>query len=166
VAEHTGTGRAAFPEWLAFIRHHLENPAVKSALGNLTQQAQDLVASFGPTLVRGRRRLVGVFGFVASVAIIPVYLFFFLLSGNADPTRRLSEHLTFLKDEHRDDVVFLIREFLASSSPFPRPAADRVHHGRAAGDRVFPRGAQVRPRPRLDRRVDQTSSRISGPSSA
>jgi predicted PurR-regulated permease PerM len=105
-------GEQHFPEWLAFIRHHLENPAVKSALGTLTQQAQDLVASFGPTLVRAGAGLVGVFGFVASVAIIPVYLFFFLLSGTADPTRRLSEHLTFLKEEHRGDVVFLIREFL------------------------------------------------------
>ena len=105
-------GEDHFPDWLAFIRRHLENPAVKSAIGTLTQQAQDLVASFGPSLVRAGAGLFGVFGFIASVAIVPVYLFFFLLSRNADPTRRLPEHLTFLREEHRADVVFLIREFL------------------------------------------------------
>ena len=101
-----------FPEWLAFTRRHLENPAVKSALDTLTGQAQDLVALLAPSLMRAGAGLFGVFSFVASLAVIPVYLFFFLLSSQDDPVRRLPEHLSFLKNEHRDDVVFLIREFI------------------------------------------------------
>lgn len=101
-----------FPEWLAFARQHLENPTVKSILTGLTQQAQDLLTLVAPSLKSAGAGLASAFGFAASVAIIPVYLFFFLMSRDADPTRRLPEHLPFLKDEHRDDVLFLIREFL------------------------------------------------------
>lgn len=100
-----------FPEWLAVVRPHLDNPTVKAALDGLTQQAQDLLGHLAPTLKSAGAGLFGLFGLVASVAVIPVYLFFFLLT-NADPTGSLSEHLPFLKKDQREDVVFLVREFL------------------------------------------------------
>ncbi len=100
-----------FPEWLAVIRPYLDNPTVKAALDGLAQQAQNLFGHLAPTLKSAGAGLFGIFGFVASVAVIPVYLFFFLLS-NSDPTRGLSAHLPFLREEHREDVVFLVREFL------------------------------------------------------
>jgi predicted PurR-regulated permease PerM len=105
-------GELHFPEWLAISRRYLENPAVKSAVETLTQQAQDLVTHLVPSLKEAGAGLFGVFSLVASLAVIPVYLFFFLLSSSDDPTRRLADHLTFLRPEHRNDVVFLIREFL------------------------------------------------------
>ncbi len=101
-----------FPEWLQFARRHLENPSVKSAVGTLTGQAQDFIALLAPSLKHAGAGLFGLFGFFASLAVIPVYLFFFLLSSQDDPVRRLPEHLPFLKPEHRDDVVFLLREFI------------------------------------------------------
>ena len=100
-----------FPEWLAIGRQYLDNPTVKAALDSLTHQAQNLLGQIAPTLKSAGAGLLGLFGFAASLAVIPVYLFFFLLS-NDDPTRSLSDHLPFLKKEHRDDVVFLVREFL------------------------------------------------------
>jgi predicted PurR-regulated permease PerM len=100
-----------FPEWLAIVRPYLDNPTVKSALDGLAQQAQDMLGHLAPTLKSAGAGIFGIFGFVASLAVIPVYLFFFLLSNN-DPTRGLPAHLPFLKDEHRADVVFLVREFL------------------------------------------------------
>jgi predicted PurR-regulated permease PerM len=106
-------GEEHFPEWLAIARRYLENPAIKGALDTVTQQAQDLIAQFAPSLKQAGAGIFGFFGFVASLAIIPVYLFFFLLSGTNDPTRRLPEHLAFLRTEHRDDVLFLLREFLS-----------------------------------------------------
>ncbi|MSU45987.1 MAG: AI-2E family transporter [Lacunisphaera sp.] len=104
-------GEQHFPDWLVFIRRYLDNPAIKSALDGLTQQAQDLVGHLAPSLKAAGAGLFGFFGFVASLAVTPVYLFFFLLS-NGDPTKSLPEHLPFLQREHRDDVVFLVREFL------------------------------------------------------
>lgn len=104
---------AHFPEWLAVARRYLENPSVRSALDSLAAQAQDFAGQLAPSLKAAGAGLYGFFAFVASVAIIPVYLFFFLLSGDSDPTRRLGDHLPFLRPGHRDDVVFLVREFLA-----------------------------------------------------
>lgn len=104
-------GETHFPEWLAIIRPYLDNPTVKAALDGLTQQAQDLLGHLAPTLKSAGAGIFGIFGLVASLAVIPVYLFFFLLS-NDDPTRSLPEHLPFLQKEHREDVVFLVREFL------------------------------------------------------
>ncbi len=105
-------GEQHFPEWLEVAKRYLDNPAVKNALAGLTAQAQDLVSHIAPTLKSAGAGLFGFFGFVASLAIIPVYLFFFLLSS-ADPVKGLAGHLPFLKDEHRRDVLFLVREFLA-----------------------------------------------------
>lgn len=100
-----------FPEWLAVARPYLDNPTVKAALEGLAQQAQDVLGHLAPTLKSAGAGIFGLFGFAASLAVIPVYLFFFLLSNN-DPTRALPDHLPFLQKEHRDDVVFLVREFL------------------------------------------------------
>ncbi len=105
-------GERHFPEWIEVAKRYLDNPAVKNALVGLAEQAQDLVGHIAPTLKSAGAGLFGFFGFVASLAIIPVYLFFFLLSG-ADPVKALSGHLPFLKDAHRQDVLFLVREFLA-----------------------------------------------------
>ena len=104
-------GEQHFPEWLAVVRRYSEHPAIKGALNGLAQQGQDLLGHLAPTLLQAGAGLFGVFGFVASLAVIPVYLFFFLLSDQ-DPAKSLPEHLPFLKKEHRDDVVFLVHEFL------------------------------------------------------
>lgn len=104
-------GEVHFPDWLAAVRPYLDNPTVKSALDGLAQQAQNFFGHLAPTLKSAGAGLFGLFGVVASLAVIPVYLFFFLLS-NSDPTRGLPAHLPFLNEEHRDDVVFLVREFL------------------------------------------------------
>ncbi len=105
-------GEQHFPEWLAQVRRYTDNPSVKNAFDGLMKQAQDMIAHLAPTLKSAGAGIFGVFGFIASLAIVPVYLFFFLLSGNEDPTRSLPKHLAFLSAEHRDDVTFLIKEFL------------------------------------------------------
>jgi len=104
-------GELHFPEWLAVGRRYLEHPAVKSAVDGLGSQGKDLLGHLAPTLKSAGAGLFGLFGLAASLAVMPVYLFFFLLS-RAEPTRSLAGHLPFLKSEHRDDVVFLVREFI------------------------------------------------------
>jgi predicted PurR-regulated permease PerM len=104
-------GEVHFPEWLAIVRPYLDNPTVRAALDGLAAQAQDFIGNLAPTLKSAGAGIFGIFGWIASLAVIPVYLFFFLLSNN-DPTRSLPAHLPFLKEEHRADVVFLVREFL------------------------------------------------------
>ncbi len=105
-------GEQHFPDWLAQIRRYTANPTVKNALDGLLAQAQDMITHIVPSLKSAGAGLFGIFGFIASLAIVPVYLFFFLLSDNEDPTRSLPKHLSFLNTQHRDDVTFLIREFI------------------------------------------------------
>ena len=105
-------GEQHFPDWQAVSRRYLDNPAVRNAVGTLGREMQDFVAHLVPSLKQAGAGLFGIFGFVASVAIVPVYLFFFLLSSTDDPTKRLPEHLAFLKSEYREDVIFLLREFI------------------------------------------------------
>lgn len=100
-----------FPDWLDVVRRHLDNPTVKSALEGLAKQAQDVFAHLVPSLKQAGAGIFNVFGFVAALAVVPVYLFFFLLSDR-DPTRQLPENLNFLKEDHRDNIVFLVREFI------------------------------------------------------
>jgi len=104
-------GETHFPEWIAFARQYLEHPAVKSVVDGLSGQAKDMLGHIAPTLRSAGASLFGFFGLVASLALMPVYLFFFLLS-RAEPTTSLAGHLPFLREEQRDDVVFLVREFL------------------------------------------------------
>lgn len=101
-----------FPEWLATFRKYSDVPAVKNALAALTAQMQDFATHIVPSLKQAGAGLFGLFGVVASLAIIPVYLFFFLMANRSDPTRRLADHLVFLRPNHRDDLVFLVREFV------------------------------------------------------
>ncbi len=100
-----------FPEWLDTARRYLENPAIRRAVDALTAQLQDFASQIAPSLRSAGSGVLGFFGFVASLAIIPVYLFFFLLTDE-EPTRRLRDHLPFLDAPQRDDVVFLAREFV------------------------------------------------------
>ncbi|MBI3886645.1 MAG: AI-2E family transporter [Opitutae bacterium] len=104
-------GEQHFPEWLAMSRRYLDIPAVKHAVNGLTAQAQNFLGHLVPTFQQAGAGIFGFFGFFASVAVVPVYLFFFLLT-DADPTRELPAHLPFLKPAQRADAVFLVREFL------------------------------------------------------
>ena len=104
-------GETHFPEWIALVRKYSEHPAVKSAVDGLTNQSKDLLTHLAPTLKSASAGLFGFFGLAASLAVMPVYLFFFLLS-RAEPTGSLASHLPFLKAEQRDDVIFLVREFI------------------------------------------------------
>lgn len=54
--------------------------------------------------------LAQVFGKAAALAIIPIYLFYFL-ETRRDPSKDFEQQLTFLESEIRQDIVFLMREF-------------------------------------------------------
>jgi predicted PurR-regulated permease PerM len=100
-----------YPQWLALAQHQLENPTVRNLVDGLLAEAQVLVRQAMPSIRAAGVGALGVFGFFAHAAVIPIYLFFFLLSRH-DPTRNLGAQLPFLQPEAREDVVFLVREFI------------------------------------------------------
>jgi predicted PurR-regulated permease PerM len=63
-----------------------------------------------PSLRAAGAGVAALFTFVTGLAIVPIYLFFFLLS-RGEPAEKLGEHLPFLSPGVREDVVFLVHEF-------------------------------------------------------
>ena len=101
-----------YPQWVTAAEGYLANPRIKAAIDHLLTEAQNLTAYAVPSLRAAGSGVIHVFGLLASVAVIPIYLFFFLLSSG-DPTRNLADHLNFLRPGLRADIVFLVREFVA-----------------------------------------------------
>ncbi|MBM3853586.1 MAG: AI-2E family transporter, partial [Verrucomicrobia bacterium] len=100
-----------YPQWLAIARKQLTNPTVKQIADSLAQEGKVVLAQAVPSI---RAAFGGVFDLLAlltNLAIIPVYLFFFLLA-KGQPTRELARNLPFLQPTVRDDVVFLANEFV------------------------------------------------------
>jgi predicted PurR-regulated permease PerM len=103
--------KAHYPQWISMWERVMEYPAIASAAESARQQLGHLPAIIVPSLRVVRDGAWFVVGFVTHLAIVPIYLFFFLLSRN-DGTQRLPEHLPFLGESVRSDVVFLAREFI------------------------------------------------------
>ena len=100
------------PAWVELAKQHLDHPAVRQILDSLAGEAKGLLAQALPSLKAAGGGLLSLFAFGTQLAIVPIYLFFFLLS-RAEPTARLGEHLPFLPAKLRDDVVFLASEFVS-----------------------------------------------------
>jgi len=111
--------REHYPQWVALIQRQLDNPTVRQISEAAVNQIKALFSDSLPSLRAAGGGVVGVFAFITHVAIIPVYLFFFLLARR-EPTDQLPKHLSFLKPGLRDDIVFLVREFVAIIEAFFR----------------------------------------------
>jgi len=99
------------PAWVELIQRQLANPTVRHVVDSLAGEAQILLAQTIPSLKAAGGGLLTLFAFGTQLAIVPIYLFFFLLS-RAEPTENLNTHLPFLPAGIREDVVFLAREFI------------------------------------------------------
>jgi predicted PurR-regulated permease PerM len=108
-----------YPQWVQFAQRQLGNPTVHSLVDSLTAEMKAALGRAMPSLSAAGGSVVGVFAFITHLAIIPVYLFFFLLA-RGDPTRKLQPNLTFLSPGVRHDVVFLAREFIGIVESFFR----------------------------------------------
>ena len=104
--------RENYPDWILLAERQLANPHIKQIVDSGLGEAQLLLKQALPSIKAAGSGALNVFGFVANLAIIPIYLFFFLLS-RSDPTRSLGDQLTFLDESVRKDVVFLVQEFIA-----------------------------------------------------
>jgi predicted PurR-regulated permease PerM len=107
------------PEWTARARRLLANPTVREGVDTLLRESKQLASAAVPSLKAAGGGILGVFTFTTHLAIVPVYLFFFLLA-RGEPTDQLPGHLSFLRPSLREDVVFLIREFVAIMESFFR----------------------------------------------
>ncbi len=110
---------ARFPEWVALVQRHMGASASRKLAETLATEGRTLLAHAMPSLKAAGGGVLGLFAFITHLAIVPVYLFFFLLA-RGEPTEQLPHHLTFLSPGVRKDVVFLLREFIAIVESFFR----------------------------------------------
>lgn len=111
--------QAHYPQWVEVGKAQLANPTVRNIADSIAAEGKALFSHAVPSLRAAFGGLLDVFGFITHVAIIPVYLFFFLLMRGA-PMSSLGRHLTFLSPNVRSDVVFLASEFVSIIESFFR----------------------------------------------
>ncbi|MET0263861.1 MAG: AI-2E family transporter, partial [Rariglobus sp.] len=101
-----------YPQWIQLRDKLMSYEVVNDAVNNVQKEANDLTQYALPTLKSASNVVFGFFGFAAHLAVVPIYLFFFLLSSR-EPTRNLDKQLPFFKPTVRADIVFLVKEFIA-----------------------------------------------------
>ena len=107
------------PGWLSYIQDRIN----ADNLNRLGQQMGDilrnvLAGSGGALKVLGQG-LAGFLSWTVALAIIPVYLFFFLQFDHS-VLPRLRNFLPFLKRDQQDDALFLVNEFASIMVAFFR----------------------------------------------
>lgn len=111
--------QAHYPEWIELVQKQLANPSIRNIADTLATESKALFAHAIPSLRAAFGGVLDVAAFLTHLAIIPVYLFFFLLM-RGEPTSKLGEHLPFLRPSVRNDVVFLASEFVSIVESFFR----------------------------------------------
>jgi len=111
--------REHYPQWVTVVERALDNPTVRKISESAATQLQTVLTGAVPSLRTAGGSVLELFAFITHLSIIPVYLFFFLLArrGSADGWPK---HLSFLNAGLRDDVVFLVREFVTIVEAFFR----------------------------------------------
>jgi hypothetical protein len=115
----TKYGQIHYPTWIEVIRARIENPTVSKMVDSTLYELNTKIASFLPSLAATGGGVVGTFAFLSHVAIVPVYLFFFLLM-RGNPKQKVSMELPFVPSGGREDIAFLISEFVGIVESFFR----------------------------------------------
>ncbi|MEX2045063.1 MAG: AI-2E family transporter [Opitutus sp.] len=108
-----------YPHWVALAQRYLANPTVRNLVDTLVTESKALFAHAMPSVRAAFGGVLSLAAFLTHLAIIPVYLFFFLLM-RGEPTQNLGTHMPFLRQGIRADVEFLSGEFVSIIESFFR----------------------------------------------
>jgi len=111
--------RENYPQWVVLAERQLANPDVRSTVDTLLNEGKAIFSHAVPSLRAAFSGVLDLMAFIAHLAIIPVYLFFFLLMRGAS-TKKLGTHVPFLRTSVRDDLLFLADEFVTIIEAFFR----------------------------------------------
>ncbi|MDP0495192.1 MAG: AI-2E family transporter [Verrucomicrobiota bacterium JB024] len=110
--------RSKFPDLMAMGQNIFGEQkwnAMMDQSGELANRVLEAIkssaGSMATVLEKSGKGLMTFFALSAQLAIIPVYLFFLLLTDR-DFSQDLKHELVFVNDKIRDDIVFLVREFV------------------------------------------------------
>jgi len=103
--------RAHLPEVVAFLERHGLMDAVSSAIEGGRRQIVEGLKSFGSGAVSAGADFLAFLGSALAWAVLPVYFGFFLMAEGLQ-LNRLHDLLPFLKTDTRNDVVYLVEQFV------------------------------------------------------
>lgn len=101
--------RDRYPEVMEQIQQRI---GIDDLRGWLEQIFVQLKSYALPMLRRVANNLFSIFATITALGVIPIYLFYLLLSDR-DLVKDLETQLTFMKPDLRNDLIFLINEFIA-----------------------------------------------------
>ena len=106
-----GQLRERWPQFQQFLETNPWGQRLKSMVEGQSTVWMGQLQDFGTRALSAGAGFLSWFGVLASWAVLPVYFAFFLI---VEPKRQmtLDAWLPFLKPDTRDDVVYLIREFV------------------------------------------------------
>lgn len=99
-----------FPEAAEWLTDALNPDALREHLKTLSGHFRKIMEASLPALNTLGDYLTRVFMAIAGFVIIPIYLFFFLLTDK-NPLRSMDEQLSFIPERYREDMTFLAGEF-------------------------------------------------------
>ncbi|TVQ99988.1 MAG: AI-2E family transporter [Desulfovibrionales bacterium] len=99
-----------FPDTADWVESSLSPEALREHLQSFSEHLEQIVQASMPALNTLGDFLGRTFTLAAGTAVIPIYLFFFLLTDK-DPLRALDEQLSFIPIWLREDITFLTGEF-------------------------------------------------------
>ncbi|HDQ41308.1 MAG TPA: AI-2E family transporter [Desulfonatronum sp.] len=98
------------PEAGKWLQTSLSEEALRGHLQSIAEHFRKVLELSLPALNTLGEYVAQVVTWAAGLAIIPVYLFFFLRSDQ-DPLKAMDEQLSFIPTRVREDITFLIGEF-------------------------------------------------------
>ncbi|MDX2187975.1 MAG: AI-2E family transporter [Opitutaceae bacterium] len=101
-----------YPDWVDFVERIRSKPFVEQAITGIQAQMAEIPKLVLPSIKAIGEGALTFLSLSAHFAVLPIYLFFFLLA-RSEPTTGLANHLPFLSPQARDDVMFLVREFVS-----------------------------------------------------
>ncbi len=110
---------AKSPEVIDLLKQYLSDEAISELGTSITQSIQSYASLALPRVSTLKDWIASAAGLATGLAVIPIYLFFFLMSDR-DPTHDIKKELSFIRESWRDDITFLIREFAMSVVSFFR----------------------------------------------
>ncbi len=125
LVEQIDEGFEKFPRWRASFMEDVKDrwPRMRALWDRYGERIQEAIEGQEEAILsglqavgdKGLSALLGLFGFVGTLlawAVVPVYVAFFLLINPDLPKNWSEAALPFLKQETREDVNYLVREFV------------------------------------------------------
>lgn len=108
-----------YPKVIEFISNKLGDENVDMLQEKLSNAASGLLQTSEIAIANVASFVSSTIAIGTGLAIVPVYLFF-MLESRRRLTRDLKKQLSFIRQDWRDDLIFLIQEFIGSVVSFFR----------------------------------------------